>query len=96
MSIVVHSKTTCPYCTKAKQFLIKLGLTYQEVLYDPTSPDYEERKNALVAKSNMRTFPQIYIGNELIGGYDDLVSAHDTLKLHEICAKNGICLIYDF
>jgi glutaredoxin 3 len=98
-SIVVHSKPACPYCDRAKRFLTQKELKFTEIMYDPNESSYEARKNELVGKTNWKTFPQIYVGNQFIGGYTDLVHMYNTMKLHELCKKElGIDLVtsYDF
>jgi glutaredoxin 3 len=98
-SIVVHSKPGCPYCDRAKDFLKHKELAFVEKMYDPHDSAYEEQKTKLIQKTNWKTFPQIYIGNEFIGGYNDLVHLYNTMKLHEICKKEldiQLATHYDF
>lgn len=96
MSVIVHTKSNCSYCTKAKEFLKDLGVKYRETYYDPENADYEDMKNRLVEKTNHRTFPQIFIGDYFLGGYTELINAHSTLSLHEHLREIGITLDYDF
>ena len=94
--VIIHSKTNCPYCVKAKDFFKEKSIPFEEIIYDPTLPDYEERKNELVEKTNFRTFPQIYIGPEFLGGFSDLTDAYSTLRLHKLCENIGINIEVDF
>ena len=68
--ITVYSKDYCPYCKAAKALLREKGLDFEEVEvgYDPYL--FEE----MVAKSQRRTVPQVYFGDEHIGGFTDLES----------------------
>lgn len=69
MKIKIYSLTVCPYCVKAKNLLKQRGFTYEEILMDDWSDeqwDEQERKNG------MKTAPQIYAEDRLIGGYSDL------------------------
>lgn len=69
--IAVYTTTYCPYCVRAKQFLQSKGLAFTEV--DVTGD--EAARQALVEKSGGRkTVPQIFIGEQPIGGFDDLVA----------------------
>ena len=66
--IEVYSTEWCPYCVMAKKLLTSKGLAYREidVTYDAAlRREMEER-------SGRRTAPEIFIDNELVGGYDDL------------------------
>lgn len=68
--IVIYTKTTCPYCIRAKQILNSKGVNFTEIDM-PTISD--EERTALAEKTNnYRTVPQIFIGEKFIGGCDDL------------------------
>lgn len=64
----------------AKRLLGSLGLDFEEI--DLKSD--QEAIMALVQKTGMRTLPQIFVEDKLIGGYDDLKSIVDSGKLSEI------------
>ncbi len=71
-SVTVYSTKFCPYCRSAENLLEHLGIKYEKV--DLTG-DFQARKD-LVAKTKMRTVPQIFFGEELIGGFDELNALH--------------------
>ena len=75
MNVVIYSKPNCPFCTKAKDWFRTHGFTYTEnVLYD------DEQFLALQQKiPGIRTVPQIFIDDKLIGTYDDLMSVSSTI-----------------
>ena len=52
----------------AKRLLSAKGATYTELNVDTTHGLREE----MMRKTRRRTVPQIYIGNQHIGGFDDL------------------------
>ena len=68
-TIVVYSKDHCPYCDQAKSWLNSKGLTFTEhkVGYNGFT-----RENLLEAVPTARTVPQIFIDNELVGGFNEL------------------------
>lgn len=66
--IVIYSKTYCPYCDRAKALLNSKGAAYEEINLEGK---HEELK-ALMEKTGLRTVPQIFINDKLIGGFDDL------------------------
>lgn len=66
--ILIYTTNTCPYCIMAKKFLQDKQLSYTEIRVDL---DDEEREK-MITRSGRRTVPQIFIDEELIGGYDDL------------------------
>ena len=69
MKAEVYSKTTCPWCAKAKALLTNNGIEYTETLVNgPGIKEGIERK----AGREIRTVPQIFIDGNYIGGYTDL------------------------
>ena len=77
MKIVIHSLKDCYYCEKAKNFLNDLEKEYEEVYYDKNSEDYKQKLDELTSITNYNRFPQIFINDEFIGGYQDLVECFD-------------------
>ena len=67
--ITVYSMLNCPYCTQAKNLLTQRGVNFEVQMVDEW-PDADW--DALVKKSGMKTLPQIYAGEKLIGGYSQL------------------------
>ena len=67
-NICIYSTNTCPYCVMAKKLLEQKGLSYTEIRVDLD----EEERERMVARSGRRTVPQIFFGEQHIGGYDDL------------------------
>jgi len=69
-NVTIYSKDYCPYCKAAKQIFDQKGIEYNEidVLKQP------EKLQEMLTRSNRRTVPQIFFGDEHIGGYTDLVN----------------------
>lgn len=78
--IVVYSSDHCPYCTRAKALLDKKGVAYQEIRIDldPTA------KEQMMALTQRRTVPQIFIGDLHVGGCDDLYTLEREGKLTDL------------
>jgi glutaredoxin 3 len=68
MKAIVWSKTTCPYCVRAKNLLTKKGIEFEERVIG----DQWTKEQLLESVPHARTVPQIFLDNRLIGGYDDL------------------------
>ncbi|MFC5741670.1 glutaredoxin 3 [Dyella tabacisoli] len=84
--IEIYSKIVCPYCVNAKNLLKAKGLTWNEVLVDT---DPEQFKIMLERSGNRRTVPQIFINDQHIGGFDDLVAADRNGKLAELIGQSA-------
>ncbi len=62
------SKPNCPYCVKAEALLNKLGIPFTKDVIGETIT-----KEQLLEKApNAKTVPQIWLNDELIGGYTEL------------------------
>lgn len=77
--LTIYTKDYCPYCIKAKNLLDSLGATYEEI--DITSTP--EIIIDLAKKSGMRTVPQIFLGDECLGGFDNIHAMNQEGKLRE-------------
>lgn len=67
-TVTIYTTPVCPYCVRAKALLQKRGVPYTEV--DVAGDD--EKRAWLVQTTGRRTVPQIFLGEESIGGSDDL------------------------
>jgi glutaredoxin 3 len=79
--IEVYSTAVCPYCMAAKNLLKSKGLEWNEVLVDA---DPAQRDLMLQRSGGRRTVPQIFINDQHVGGYDDLVAADRSGKLKQL------------
>lgn len=58
----------CPFCDKAKALLKLKGIQYEE---RNINKEYT-KEQLLEAVPNARTVPQIFLDDELVGGYTEL------------------------
>ena len=77
MSILIYTKPTCPYCTKAKALLQEKGQVYQEISIQGN----DTLRSEMIEKSGRTTVPQIFIHGQHIGGCDDLYALDAAGKL---------------
>jgi glutaredoxin len=68
MKAVVWSKYHCPYCEQAKALLKAKGIQFEEKKIG----DGYTKEELLEAVPNARTVPQIFIDDQLIGGFTEL------------------------
>lgn len=78
--IVIYTKANCSYCDWAKQLLDSKNASYQEFRVD-LDPD---KLAEMLRLSNRRTTPQIFINDELIGGFDDLSALEKAGKFDQL------------
>ena len=66
--VTIYTTQTCPYCVRAKRLLQKKNVPYEEV--DVSWDD--DKRMQLMQRTGRRTVPQIFIGDEHLGGADEL------------------------
>ena len=68
MKAIVWSKDSCSFCTQAKALLESKGIEYEE---RNVSQNWT-REQLLEAVPTARTLPQIFLDQELVGGFTEL------------------------
>jgi len=81
--ITIYTSNLCPFCTMAKRLLSSKGVSYTELNVD-TTPGLREE---MMQRTNRRTVPKIYIGEQHIGGFDDLRALDLKKELDPLLAK---------
>jgi glutaredoxin 3 len=82
-TVEIYTKTTCPYCWRAKHLLKTKGVAYKEIVVDFAGPE----KQVMIQRANGRmTVPQIFIGERHVGGCDDLIALERAGKLDALIA----------
>ena len=61
----------CPYCVRAEMLLKSRGVDEITKIFVDSIPDGFKD---MIALTGRRTVPQIFIGDQHIGGYDDLAA----------------------
>jgi glutaredoxin 3 len=87
-NVVVFSKTTCPFCLKAKQALNEEGAVYEVIELDKKD-NMIAIQDALQMVSNRRTVPNVFIKGVSIGGGDDTVAKHNSGELRQLLIDAG-------
>lgn len=81
--VTLYTTSICGYCARAKRLLDSKNVRYTEidVMRQP------EKRTEMVQRSNGgRTVPQIFIGEQHIGGSDDLMALERAGKLDGLLA----------
>ena len=80
--ITVYTTDPCSFCIRVKQLLTTRGVEYVEV---NLSKDPEGRAQ-LVERTGMLSFPQVVIGDEVIGGFRETLEADRSGRLRALLA----------
>jgi len=78
-TVAIYTTEACSYCVRAKRLLADEGVPYVE--HDVTNDD--ERRTWLWHTTGRRTVPQIFFGDEAIGGFDELAAIKKAGQLKE-------------
>ncbi|KAG5578185.1 hypothetical protein H5410_058319 [Solanum commersonii] len=87
-SIVIFSKSYCPYCRKAKA-------VFKELNQKPHVVELDERddgwsiQDAISEIVGRRTVPQVFINGKHIGGSDDTIEAYENGDLAKFLGVNS-------
>lgn len=84
-NIKLYSTDACSFCVRAKALLDARALAYEEI---NLSRDPDGRAE-LARSTGMLSFPQIVIGDELIGGFMELVAADRSGRLRALAAGSA-------
>ncbi|KAI4388047.1 hypothetical protein MLD38_000419 [Melastoma candidum] len=87
-SVVVFSKTSCPYCVSVKKLLSDLGVNFKAIELDKEA-DGGEVQSALAQWTGQRTVPNVFIGGNHIGGCDKTTAIHKEGKLVPLLTEAG-------
>lgn len=67
-AVTLYVSDWCPYCQRARGLLAQKNVEFGEINIEDDAKLREE----MIARSNRRTVPQIFIGDKHVGGCDDL------------------------
>jgi glutaredoxin 3 len=66
--VTLYTTRFCPYCIRALRMLSKKGIPYKNIDVNKNQELFEEIKR----QTGSDTVPQIFIGEEFIGGFDEM------------------------
>ena len=80
--ITVYTTEPCSFCARVKQLLAQRGVAYEEINLskDPVG------RAELVERTGMLSFPQVVIGDEVLGGFRETLEADRSGRLRELLA----------
>jgi glutaredoxin 3 len=78
--VLVYTTDPCGFCRQAKALLESRGIAYDEINLTKDS----DGRTRLVQRTGQMTFPQIIIGERVIGGFRELLEADRDGTLDEI------------
>ena len=83
--VVMYTTRFCPYCIRARQLFKTKKVEFREIAID-RDPGL---RTEMIEKSQRYTVPQIWIGEEHIGGCDELYDLERQQKLDPLLVSIG-------
>lgn len=82
--IVMYSTAWCGYCQRARSLFERKGIPVREIKVDE---EQGARETMLQKSGGRRTVPQIFIGEQHVGGYDDVAALDRAGELDKLLGK---------
>ncbi|WP_420857795.1 glutaredoxin 3 [Marivivens marinus] len=81
--VEIYTTPTCGFCHAAKRLLASKGVEFKEI---NVAGDMDLRAAMIQRSNGGRTVPQIFIGDQHVGGCDDLYALDQMGKLDPLLA----------
>ena len=79
--VVIYTRDFCYYSDAARELLKRKGVVFKEV----NATGNRELRNEMIERANGgSTFPQVFVGDTHVGGYDDMMALHRAGKLQPL------------
>jgi len=80
--VTIYTRQFCGFCSAAIRLLQSKGADFEEIdaTYEP------EKRQEMMTRSRRHTFPQIFIGEEHVGGCDELYDLERRGELDRLLA----------
>jgi glutaredoxin 3 len=77
VKVIMYATGWCPYCRRAESLLRDKGVVFDWIDVE----DHPGRREEMMRLSGRRTVPQIWIGEQHVGGCDDLFALEQSGRL---------------
>jgi glutaredoxin 3 len=72
-SVRIYTTSICPFCAAAKRLLSEVGADVEEIRLDDRP---ELRQQLAEANHGWRTVPMIFVADEFLGGFTEVLELH--------------------
>jgi len=83
--VTVYGDEHCAYCAAARMLFTRKGVRFEDVLVSRDA----ERLAEMRARSGCQSVPQIFVGDQHVGGFDELSSLDKSGELDKLLAEPG-------
>lgn len=78
--VTLYTTRFCPYCMRARGLLDSKGVQYTDIAVDGEP----QLRQEMMQRSGRHTVPQIWIGEQHVGGFDDMARLEQQGQLDEL------------
>jgi glutaredoxin 3 len=82
-AVVMYTTSWCHYCERARRLLSSKGVSWTEIDIE-SSP---EKRAEMRERAGRSSVPQIFIGDQHVGGSSDLAALEDAGKLDALLGR---------
>ena len=82
-AVTMYTTSWCPYCSRARALLARKGVQFEDIDIEAAPEKRTEMQN----RSGRRSVPQIFIGDQHVGGCDDLHALEQAGKLDSLLGR---------
>jgi glutaredoxin 3 len=79
-AVTVYTTDPCSFCARVKQLLSARGIEFDEI---NLAKDPDGRRE-LLERTGMMSFPQVLIGGQLVGGFQETLRADQSGQLQTL------------
>lgn len=83
-TVTIYTTQFCPFCVQAKRLLAQKGVDFAEIPVDGN----RELREQMSTRSGRNTVPQIWVGEQHVGGCDDLYALERAGQLDRLLAQH--------
>ena len=82
-AVTMYTTSWCPYCSRARALLARKGVQVEDIDIEAAP----EKRAEMQTRSGRRSVPQIFIGDQHVGGCDDLHALEEAGKLDSLLGR---------
>ena len=80
--VTIYGNATCAYCGAARMLLTKKAVEFEDIVIT----DDPLKQKEMQERSGSRSVPQVFVGDTLVGGFDELSALDKSGELNKLLA----------
>ena len=81
--VTIYGDDSCAYCAAARMLFTKKGVKFEDVVVSRDAERFAEMESR---SGGRRSVPQIFVGNDHVGGFDELCTLDESGELDKLLA----------